>query len=518
MAEVKILCPICHKPNTRTSENFRTARFCQHCGSDVVLNNLPGSNGPRYYITRVIKQGGQGAVYEAIDDTQRIYAVKEMLDRFTDPKERDEAVERFEEEAAMLVRLSHPRIPRVYASFEDEKRHYLAMDFVRGEDLEDVIRRDGSISEARTLEWAAQIFDVIEYLHRQTPPIIFRDMKPSNIMIEQSGGVKIIDFGIAKMLQGTQRGTQIGTPGYAPPEQYQGLATIASDIYSLGATLHHMLTGRDPRDEPPFSFPPVYGLKPTVSRRTSDAIQKALQMKPEDRWRSVAEFRAALLPAPQPAQVRVAPAARPAAAAQVNRTPAQAAASTPRAPAPQPAPRPAQPAPVQAARPAAQPARAQATPAAQTTPAPAAKPSPQPVGIGGGIRRFFTRLLVTLVVLALVAATLVLAFPNVVGQYVPIELPSLPIQNPVATPSPQVFIQRSYEVELEVVVPAGQDVRAAFEAAYLARAQAEFGPTTRINSNVGLQYVGGAPETINEDAAGATYRATMSGFVLVPQG
>jgi serine/threonine-protein kinase len=515
MAEVKILCPICHKPNIRTSENFRTARFCQHCGSDIVLNNLPGTNGPRYYITRVIKQGGQGAVYEAIDDTQRIYAVKEMLDRFTDPKERDEAVERFEAEAAMLVRLSHQRIPRVYASFEDEKRHYLAMDFVRGEDMEDIIRREGSIGEARALEWAAQIFDVIEYLHRQNPPIIFRDMKPSNIMIEQNGGVKIIDFGIAKMLQGTQRGTQIGTPGYAPPEQYQGLATIASDIYSLGATLHHMLTGRDPRDEPPFSFSPVYGLKPTVSRRTSEAIQKALQMKPEDRWRSVAEFRAALLPTPQPAQVRVAPAVRPAPAAQVNATPAQNAASTPRAPAAQPAPRPAQAAPVQAARPAAQPGPAQATAAAPAAPA---KSSPQPVGIGGGIRRFFTRLLVTLVVLALIAATLVLAFPNVVGQYVPIDLSNLPIQNPIATQMPQVFIQRSYEVELEVGVPAGQDVRAAFEAAYLARAQAEFGPTTRINSNVGLQYVGGAPEKISEDATSTKYRATMSGFVLVPQG
>ncbi|HWQ11964.1 MAG TPA: serine/threonine-protein kinase, partial [Roseiflexaceae bacterium] len=329
MAEVKILCPICHRPNTRTTENFRTARFCQHCGRDVVLNNVPGRDGPRYYITRIIKEGGQGAVYEAIDDSMRVYAVKEMLDRFSDPKERAEALERFKAEAAMLVRLSHPAIPRVYASFEDEQRHYLAMDFVRGEDLEDVIRREGSIPEDRALAWAAQIFDVIEYLHGQRPPIIFRDMKPSNIMIEPGGGVKVIDFGIAKMLQGAQRGTQIGTPGYAPPEQYQGLATVASDIYALGATLHHMLTGRDPRDEPPFSFPPVYGLKPTVSKRTSDAIQRALQMKPEDRWPSVRQFREALLPPPQ---VRVAPVPQPA-----------------------PAPAPARPAP--AALPAAQPPR-----------------------------------------------------------------------------------------------------------------------------------------------------------------
>src|SRR5690349_7176590 len=97
MAEVNVLCPNCRKPNSRTTENFRRARFCQHCGHDVVLNN----DGPRYYIVRVIKEGGQGAVYEAIDDTQRIYAVKEMIDRFVDPKERDEAITRFEAEAKM---------------------------------------------------------------------------------------------------------------------------------------------------------------------------------------------------------------------------------------------------------------------------------------------------------------------------------------------------------------------------------------------------------------------------------
>ncbi len=104
MAEVRILCPICHKPNSRTTENFRTAKFCQHCGRDVVLNNVVAGS-PRYYITRVIKEGGQGAVYEAINDEQKVVAVKEMLDRFTDPKERAEAIERFKEEADMLVRL-----------------------------------------------------------------------------------------------------------------------------------------------------------------------------------------------------------------------------------------------------------------------------------------------------------------------------------------------------------------------------------------------------------------------------
>ena len=135
----QILCPFCHKPN------LRRANFCQHCGRDVVLNN----DGPRYYITRVIKEGGQGAVYETIDDSGKVYAVKEMLDRFTDPKEHAEALARFEAEAEMLRRLTHPRIPRVYTDFKDEGRQYLAMDFVRGEDVEELIRHRGALPEKR---------------------------------------------------------------------------------------------------------------------------------------------------------------------------------------------------------------------------------------------------------------------------------------------------------------------------------------------------------------------------------
>jgi serine/threonine-protein kinase len=529
MAEVRILCPICHKPNTRTTENFRTARFCQHCGRDVVLNNVPGATGPRYYITRVIKEGGQGAVYEAIDDSQRVYAVKEMLDRFTDKRERGEALERFEEEADMLLRLSHSRIPRIYASFEDEQRHYLAMDFVRGEDLEDVIRREGSIPEARALAWADQVFDVIEYLHRQRPPIIFRDMKPSNIMIERDGGVKIIDFGIAKVLQGTQRGTQIGTPGYAPPEQYQGLATVASDVYALGATLHHMLTGRDPRDEPPFSFSPVYGLKPSVSRRTSDAVQRALQMRPEDRWPSVAEFRTALIPAPPPARTvpqpapaqrpapppsnQSAPAQRPAPPPSSQPAPAQRPAPPPSnqsAPAQRPAPArpPAASAPAQAARPAPPPptARVGALPTPASQPAPAAQP-PAKQRRGGG----FTRFVFWLLAIALVGGVLLFAFPDLAARYVPFEIP-----NPLPAPTAQTLIQRPYSVDLEVVVPSGQDVRGVFMTLYERRAREEFGPGVRVSSDPAPAFVG-EPQELGEDASGTKYRGTISGYVLVPQ-
>lgn len=497
-----ILCPKCHKPN------LRRARFCQHCGHDVVLNN----DGPRYYITRVIKEGGQGAVFESIDDNGHIYAVKQMLDRFNDPRERDEAIARFEAEAKILQHLQHPRIPKVYIDFKDEGFHYLAMDYVRGEDLEDIIRRERAIPEARALQWGEQICEVLEYLHSQRPPIIFRDMKPSNVMIEPDGGIKLIDFGIAKMLQPTQRGTQIGTPGYAPPEQYQGIAAIESDIFSLGATFHHMLTGRDPRDEPPFSFPPVYALRPNVSKRTSDAVQKALQMKPEDRYKSVAEFRRALRPQTAPAQVRVAPAtsAMPAAAKVAPPTAAPSSRGQPAAKS-QPA---APPATTQQPQRRVTPTVLTPATAPPTTPATAPPSAPKQQAAPkqpARKRRSFGSVVFALVAIALLATTITLAFPDLTARVIQ-GIPSL------ATPTPQTFIQQQFTVEdIEVIVPAGDNVRQAFIAAYTRAVQDQYGPGARINTSAPLSYIGGEPERLGEDTAGVKYRASMTGYILVPQ-
>ncbi len=488
MAEAQqILCPICHKPN------LRRANFCQHCGQDIVLNN----GGPSYYITRIIKEGGQGAVYETVGDDGKVYAVKEMLDRFTDPKERAEALERFDEEAQLLKRLSHPRIPRIYASFKDEERQYLAMDFVRGKDMEDIIRERGALPEAEVLTWADQLCDVLNYLHNHRPePIIFRDMKPSNIMIEPDGGLKLIDFGIAKVFQRAQRGTQIGTPGYAPPEQYQGLASPSSDIYALGATLHHMLTGRDPRDEPPFSFPPVYGLNPKISRRTSDAVGKALQMKPEDRYQSVAELRAALRPLPAPVpQVRVAPATQ-------ALPPQPQVASPPAAPAARPA------AQAQAAAPAARPA----APAARPT-IPAAPPvaTPAPRRRSGG---FVRALLVLVLLLGIGGGVALFAFPDQVAQYLPA------LSQATATPETRTYVSKGlFELQnQEIIVPAGVDVRQAFLDTFIqvARSDPRFGPDAIISANAPPAFIG-QPEKIADEAGGTRYRASMQGLVFAPQ-
>ncbi len=193
---------------------------------------------------------------------------------FATQAERDEGIMRFVEEAKLLRDLNHPAIPKVYRSFIDEGRYYLSMEFIYGEDLEDMLKREQRFSEDVVLQWADQLCDVMEYMH--SAGLIYRDMKPSNIMIDRDNQVKLVDFGIAKLLEPGQRNTMVGTPGYSPPEQYQGLATVQSDIYALGATLHHLLTGRDPRDHPPFSFPFATTLNPAISMRTAKAIDKAL--------------------------------------------------------------------------------------------------------------------------------------------------------------------------------------------------------------------------------------------------
>lgn len=276
----RVLCPICR------ASNRLDAKFCQQCGQDVLLDDT-------YRITRVIKEGGMGVVYQAIDDDGAVYAVKEMHDRFTNASEREEGIKRFVDEARLLRKIKgHPGIPHIYRSFIDEGRYYLAMEFVFGDDLEDLLKQTPRFSEQQVLIWAEQLCDVLEFLHQSG--LIYRDMKPSNVMITSDRNVKVVDFGIAKLLQPGHRGTMIGTPGYAPPEQYQGIATIQSDVYALAATLHHLLTGRDPREEPPFSFPSVRSVQPDISLETSQALDKALQMELADRFKTVSEFRRAL--------------------------------------------------------------------------------------------------------------------------------------------------------------------------------------------------------------------------------
>ena len=256
----------------------------------------------RYEIIKVLGIGGMGAVYLTKDlrftGVTRMCAVKEMISTTPDPKIRQLTQESFAREANLLVKLKHVGIPQIYDFFTESVRSYLVMEYVEGGDLEDVLEETtGMLQEKTVLDWAIQVCDVLIYLHNQNPPIVFRDLKPANIMLRRdSKKICLIDFGIAKAFEVGQKGTMIGTEGYSPPEQYRGVAEPRGDIYALGATMHHLLTKRDPRLEPPFTFheEPVRLLNPAVSEEGNAVIMKALEYEPDKRFSSVRELKEAL--------------------------------------------------------------------------------------------------------------------------------------------------------------------------------------------------------------------------------
>ncbi len=266
-------------------------------------NTLPAGSvlQARYEVIRVLGMGGMGAVYLAQDlrftGVVRHCAVKEMIIATPDPQSRRMALQNFNREANLLVSLSHAGIPKIYDFFSESNRTYLVMEYVEGENLETTLEKSSHmLDEATVLDWGVQVCDVLEFLHQQKPPIIFRDLKPANIMLRDQNRIALIDFGIAKAFEMGQRGTMIGTEGYSPPEQYQGVASPRVDIYALGATLHHLLTKRDPRIHPPFTFQEAQpsSLNPKLTAETNAILMKALDYSPNNRFQSATEFREAL--------------------------------------------------------------------------------------------------------------------------------------------------------------------------------------------------------------------------------
>ncbi len=248
----------------------------------------------RYEIDRFLAGGGMGVVYVAHDHrlADRRVAIKEIFDRFTNPEERAQAIAYFHREADTLSQLTHPAIPAIFDRFGEGNCHYLVMDFVEGANLEaELAREGGRFPESRVIEIGRELCDVLTYLHSFEPPVIYRDMKPGNVIIRPDRKVTLIDFGIARIFSPQGKATLIGTPGFAPPEQYSGEVDERSDIYGLSATLHYILTGRDPEKHPPFSYPPVLSEAPSASTFLAQAIDAALRYKAEERPASAAAFK-----------------------------------------------------------------------------------------------------------------------------------------------------------------------------------------------------------------------------------
>jgi outer membrane protein assembly factor BamB/tRNA A-37 threonylcarbamoyl transferase component Bud32 len=246
-----------------------------------------------------------GSVYRARDlhfpGVVKFVAVKEMINQAPDPAVRQTIVQNFDREANILVTLNHPSIPKIFDYFSINEKSYLILEYIQGKDLEALLlERQELLRDEQVIGWAIELCDVLEYLHNHKPePIIFRDMKPSNIMVNQNNHIVLVDFGIAKVFRFGQKGTMIGTEGYSPPEQYRGEATQIADIYSLGATLHHLLTHKDPRLEAPFTFAerPVRKYNSQISTELEAIIQKALQYEPNDRFQTATEMKDALIQA-----------------------------------------------------------------------------------------------------------------------------------------------------------------------------------------------------------------------------
>ena len=258
----------------------------------------------RYSIVHRVGGGGMGSVYQARDKrlADRLCAVKEMIEMFADQSQRAKAVEDFKREAEVLAQLDHPSIPTVFDYFIEAGRYYLVMRWIGGGDLAEQMRiRGGIADEATVCKWAVQICDVLHYIHTQKPPIIYRDLKPANLMLDdKTTRVMLVDFGIARIVRPTEKGvTAIGTMGYAPPELFAGKVEPRSDIYSLGATVFHMLTGSDPQDNPLLIFdfsknPRPCQINPNITPEMERILMKAVAHKPEDRHASALEFMRAL--------------------------------------------------------------------------------------------------------------------------------------------------------------------------------------------------------------------------------
>ena len=270
----------------------------------ATFDRLTGNLAPQsilnqhYLIVRLAGRGGMSAIYQALDMrmNQRRVAIKEMSQQDLGEREHAEAMARFQQEAHLLGALRHPNMPHIYDAFETGGRSFLVMDFIEGKTLLQLLQEAGQpLPVDQVLSYANQLCEVLSYLHQQRPPIVFRDLKPTNVMVTPQGHVYLIDFGIARFFkEGQPQDTfMLGSPGYAPPEQHgSGQTSPRSDLYALGATLHCCLSNRDPYHATErFAFPPVRQLNPNVPPELDQLIQRLLALDEHKRPASALEVR-----------------------------------------------------------------------------------------------------------------------------------------------------------------------------------------------------------------------------------
>ena len=295
-------CPYCKY------ENRDGVRYCSNCGRamSTAATSTPATGtshslpigtplqGGRYVIARILGEGGMGTALLATDKRtdNKLVVLKELVSDNTDPAKFQEDVRNFKREVATLAHLDHPLISYVTDSFEEDARYFMVQKYIEGENLEEHLDRlNQPMKEREVLGYASEVLDILDYLEQQTPPIVHRDIKPANIIIgSKDKRAHLVDFGIARADEARnikrKQTSALGTPGYAPPEQYQGNADPRSDLYALGATMHHLLTNRDPRNHPPFSYPPVCTLNPQVSPETERLLAKAVNNDSTQRYQS----------------------------------------------------------------------------------------------------------------------------------------------------------------------------------------------------------------------------------------
>ncbi len=251
----------------------------------------------KYEILKKIGQGGMSVVYLAMDKRlNKQWAVKELQKHATNANN-EVIIQSAIAEANMIKKLDHPALPRIVDIIEEDEVIYVVMDYIEGETLEYVVNNQGAQSQELVIDWAKQLTEVLYYLHTRKPPIIYRDMKPGNVMLKPDGNIKVIDFGIAREYKELNLNdtTYLGTRGYAAPEQFggKGQTDARTDIYCLGMTLYHLITGQNPT-EPPYEIYPIRHWNPTLSGGLENIIQKCIQLNPEDRYQSCAELLYAL--------------------------------------------------------------------------------------------------------------------------------------------------------------------------------------------------------------------------------